>query len=73
MSDIKRLYRSRKDSVIAGVCSGLGKYFGIDPVIIRIIWVLLILVGGTGILAYLICWLVITREPWENPSEEIQT
>jgi phage shock protein C len=60
---MKRLYRSRTDRKIAGVCGGLGAYFGVDPVIFRIVWVLLILGAGAGLLGYLICWLVIPLEP----------
>ena len=59
----KRLYRSRTDRKLAGVCGGLARYFGIDPIIPRLVWVLLVLAGGTGILAYLICWVVIPQEP----------
>ncbi|MCA9726301.1 MAG: PspC domain-containing protein [Candidatus Eisenbacteria bacterium] len=59
----RRLYRSRTDKKIAGVCGGLAAYFGMDPVIPRIIWVVLILGAGVGLLAYLICWLVIPQEP----------
>ena len=55
----KNLYRSRKNRIIAGVCGGLGNYFGIDPVIIRILWLLLILYGGSGILIYIIAWIII--------------
>jgi len=60
---IRRLYRSRTNRKIAGVCGGLGAYFNIDPVFIRIVWVVLILGAGVGLLAYLICWLVIPNEP----------
>lgn len=60
---MKRLYRSRSDRKIAGVCGGLAAYFGIDPVIPRLIWVVFALAAGTGVLAYLICWLVIPSEP----------
>lgn len=60
---MKRLYRSRTDRKLAGVCGGLGAYFGVDPVIFRIVWVLLILGAGVGLLGYLICWLVIPNEP----------
>lgn len=63
MSEPKRLYRSRTDKKIAGICGGMGKYFGIDPVIFRIIWLLLLLGMGAGLLAYLILWLVIPMEP----------
>ena len=57
-----RLTRSRTDRVVAGIAGGMGEYFAIDPVIVRIIWLLLIFGGGTGILIYLICWLVIPEE-----------
>jgi phage shock protein C len=59
----KRLYRSRTDRKISGVCGGLAQYFGIDPVIPRIVWVVLILCAGFGLLAYLIAWIVIPLEP----------
>ena len=48
---MKRLYRSKKDKIIGGVCGGIGKYFNIDPVLIRILWLFFIFVGGAGILA----------------------
>jgi phage shock protein PspC (stress-responsive transcriptional regulator) len=60
---VKRLYRSRSDRKIAGVCGGMAHYFGIDPVIPRIVWVALILGAGIGLLAYVICWIVIPNEP----------
>ena len=56
------LYRSRTDTMVAGVCGGLGQYLGIDPVIIRLFFVLLTLGGGSGVLIYLICWVVIPLE-----------
>lgn len=59
----RRLTRSRTDKKIAGVCGGIAKYFGIDPVIPRVIAVVLVLGGGAGILAYLVCWIVIPMEP----------
>lgn len=59
----KRLYRSRKDRKIAGVCGGLGEYFNVDPVIFRILWVVLVLGAGTGILAYIIFWLIVPEAP----------
>ena len=65
---IKRLYRSRDEKVIAGVCGGLGSYFGVDPVIIRIVWAILGL-SGVGILAYLICWVAIPHEPVRPPAD----
>lgn len=60
--EIKRLYRSKKDRIIAGICGGIGNYFKIDPVIIRLIWAVLVLVWGVGILAYLLAWIIIPLE-----------
>ena len=60
---MKRLYRSRTDRYIAGVCGGLGKYFDVDPTIIRIIWAVSVLGMGFGILAYLVAWILIPLEP----------
>jgi phage shock protein C len=62
-SNIRRLYRSRDDRVLAGVCGGLGEYFTIDPVIIRIVWIVLTFAGGAGLLLYLLAWLLIPRQP----------
>ena len=59
----KNLRRSRTDKMIAGVCGGLGKYFGLDSTILRLVFVLLLIFAGTGLLAYLVMWLVI---PYEN-------
>ncbi len=59
----KRLYRSRRDRVIAGVCGGIANYFNTDPTIIRLLFVIgLILVGGT-LWAYIIMWIIIPEEP----------
>ena len=60
---MKRLYRSRTDKKIGGVCGGLGAYFDIDPVIFRLLWVAIALIGGVGLLAYVICWIVIPLAP----------
>ena len=60
---MKRLYRSRTDKKIAGVCGGLAKYFDVDPVIIRLLWILFVLFGGAGIILYIIAWIVVPLEP----------
>ena len=54
-----KIYRSKKNRVIAGVCGGIGEYFNIDPTLVRLLWVLLIFAGGSGILAYIIAWIII--------------
>ena len=59
----KRLYRSKNNCMIAGVCGGLGEYFDMDPTFIRLLWVLFILAGGSGVLAYIIAWIVIPQHP----------
>ncbi len=55
----KRLYRSTKDRMIAGVCGGLAEYFDVDPVIIRVLFVVVTLGAGVGILGYIILWIVV--------------
>lgn len=58
MEEQKKLYRTRNDKKIAGVCGGLGRYFGIDPTVVRIIFLVLAVGYGSGLLAYLIVWLL---------------
>lgn len=60
----KRIYRLRTDRVLAGVASGIARHFSTDPVLIRVIFVALALVGGGGLLAYLILWAIIPNEPY---------
>lgn len=57
--NIKRLYRSKTNRVIAGVCGGIGEYFNIDPTIVRLLWIMFVFLGGSGILAYIIAWIII--------------
>ncbi len=58
----RRLYRSQTDRMIAGVCGGLAEFFDIDPTLVRLIFVLLTLMGGHGILLYIILWIVMPSE-----------
>lgn len=64
-SSMKKLYKSNQNKVIAGVCGGIAEYFNIDPTIIRLAWVLFCLIGGSGVLGYIICALVIPSEPMD--------
>ncbi len=57
----KRLYRPKRGRIIGGVCAGIGEYFDIDPVLVRLILLLFVLSGGS-ILFYLIAWLIIPDE-----------
>ncbi len=59
----KRLYRSRGDRVIGGVCGGLGAYFGLDPVLFRVLWIVAAVAGGLGIVAYVVALVIIPLEP----------
>lgn len=59
----RRLYRSQHQRVLAGVCGGLGEYFAVDPVWFRIAFIVLALGGGSGVLVYLLMWLIIPRRP----------
>ena len=73
----KRLYRSRTDRVLWGVCGGLAKYFDIDPTIVRVVAVLLIFANGLGILAYIIMAIIVPLEgskvtPREAVKENIE-
>ena len=59
----KKLYRSKDDRKIAGVCGGLGEYFDIDPTIIRLIWLAMLFAVGSGVLAYIIAWIIVPEKP----------
>lgn len=58
----KRFYRSRNDKQLGGVCGGLAEYFELNPSLLRIAAILLLFVGGTGLLAYLVAWVVIPMD-----------
>ncbi|TFH04935.1 MAG: PspC domain-containing protein [Methanosarcina sp.] len=59
---MKKLYRSKKNRIIAGVCGGIGEYLDVDPTLIRLLWALLSL-NGIGIAGYIIAWIIIPEEP----------
>ncbi len=63
----KRLVRPRSGRKLAGVCAGLGEYFDIDPTLLRVLWVIAVVFGGTGILAYIVAWIVMPEEPEYKP------
>ena len=64
---MKRIYRNKKEGKLGGVCSGIGDYLDIDPVIIRLIFILSVFAWGSGILIYIILWLIIPTNP--NPNK----
>ncbi len=63
MDPSRKLYRSRTNRKLAGVCGGLAEYFNVDPTLIRVAFVVLTALGGAGLVAYLGMWLVIPSEP----------
>jgi phage shock protein PspC (stress-responsive transcriptional regulator) len=62
----KRIYRSKSNRMIGGVCGGVSQYINVDPTIVRVIWAFAVLWGGVGLLAYILCWIIVP----ENPGEE---
>ncbi len=71
---MKRLYRSRTDKKLGGVCSGIGEYFDIDPTIIRVLWVIITVFTGfaPGIIAYILLWIIVPEEPAKIGSSEAE-
>lgn len=59
----KRLYKSTTNSVLCGVCGGIAEYFDIDPTLVRLGWIIFCVMGGSGVLAYIIAALVIPNQP----------
>ncbi len=59
----KRLYKSNENKMLDGVCGGIGEYFGMDPTLIRLAWVLFCALGGSGVIAYLLAAIIIPRRP----------
>jgi len=60
MAKNKKLFRSTKNRMVAGVCGGIGEYFNVDPTVIRLVWVIFTLISmGAGIIAYIIAWIIV--------------
>ena len=59
MDERKRLYKSRNNKMICGVCAGIADYFNLDPSIVRVLWAVLALAAGTGVLAYIACAIIL--------------
>jgi len=65
----KRLYLSQRDKKIGGVCGGLAEYLGVDSTLIRVLWIVAAVIFGSGILAYIIAWLLMPQRPYEDDWE----
>lgn len=66
----KKLYRSTKNKILGGVCGGLGEYFDIDPSLVRLLWLVVVFMGGSGVLIYIILWIILPEG--ENSSKEVK-
>jgi phage shock protein C len=69
----KRLWRSRYNKRIAGVCGGLGEYFKIDPFWVRVFFIIFFLAGGAAFIAYVIIWLLVPLEPLDKTNVVIKS
>ena len=63
MESTRKLYRSKTDRKVAGVCGGLAQYFNIDPTLIRVLFVVLAILGGSGLVLYVALWIIVPTEP----------
>jgi phage shock protein PspC (stress-responsive transcriptional regulator) len=66
----KKLYRSETDKIVGGVCGGLAEYFGIDSAIVRLVFVLILVYGGSGLLVYIILWIVLPTQSTTYTSSD---
>jgi len=64
----KKLYRSTTDKMIGGVAGGLAEYFDIDSTLVRVLFIVVVFLGGGGIIAYIILWIVVPQKPYELPK-----
>jgi len=65
----KRLYRSKKERILGGVCGGIAEYFDVDPTLVRLLWLLFVFAGGAGVIAYVIAWVIIPPNPKQKGSD----
>jgi len=63
----KKLFRSKKNKVLGGVCGGIGEYLNIDPTLIRVLFIIAAFFNGLGVLVYIVCWLAIPEEGQSEP------
>ena len=59
----RKLYRSTSNRQVAGVCGGLAEYFNLDPTLIRVLFVILAVLGGSGVFLYLALWIIVPKQP----------
>ncbi len=70
---MKRLYRSKNDRMLGGVCAGLGEHLDIDPTVIRLVWAVITVISvGTGVLVYILAWILIPEEDTGSSEQKTQ-
>ena len=69
----RRLYRSRSERMIGGVCGGLGEYFSIDPTLVRVLFVAFALIGGPGLIAYILLLIIVPEEPLQQTMSPVES
>jgi phage shock protein C len=67
----KKLYRSTTDKMLGGVAGGLAEYFDIDSTLVRVLFIVVVFLGGGGIIAYIILWIVVPQKPYELPKNPV--
>jgi phage shock protein C len=68
MEEPRKLYRSRTQRMVAGVCGGLAEYFNLDATLMRVLFLVLAVVGGSGLVIYLVMWIIVPDESKIPPS-----
>jgi phage shock protein C len=63
MDASRKLYRSTSNRQVAGVCSGLAEYFNLDPTLIRVLFIILAVLGGSGVILYVAMWIIVPKQP----------
>ena len=63
MDATRKLYRSKTNRQLAGVCGGLAEYFNLDATLVRVLFVVLAVLGGSGVVLYIALWIIVPREP----------
>jgi phage shock protein PspC (stress-responsive transcriptional regulator) len=63
METTRKLYRSKNDRKLSGVCGGLGEYTGVDANVVRVLFIVLAVLGGAGLIIYLAMWIIVPQEP----------
>jgi phage shock protein C len=63
MDASRKLYRSTSNRQLAGVCGGLAEYFNLDPTLIRVLFIILAVLGGSGVILYIAMWIIVPKQP----------